>query len=201
MKNPPTQVISVVCKSKTLSHSSSQLSAVSPCWSGLGGACSHWCGGRGICWFVRRPVGLEPPAPGRWTPAWRGAARRRDQPQLQLPLTPPHPAPPLGRTHAGRKPGGQNRWNVLKKMVFKCVSLYVQKFGTSVPRVRWEPLMYQYDIYLWRQQLASLAQHKDWKQRETAWLWPGNKSANESGIDLLSKKADKGNFQNVKVLL
>lgn len=85
------------------------LSAVSPCWSGLGGACSRLCRGRGICWFVRRPVGLEPPAPGQWRPAWRGDARHRDQ--HQVPLAPPLPALllPPGRTHAGRTPGGQKR--------------------------------------------------------------------------------------------
>lgn len=104
------------------------ITATSPCWSELGGACSHWYRGRGICWFVRRPVGLELPAPGRWTPAWRGAARHRDRPQPQLSPTLPHPAlllPPR-RTHAGRTPGGQNRRNVLKKML-KCVSLGVKR--------------------------------------------------------------------------
>lgn len=86
-----------------------RLSAVSPCWSGLCGACSRWCRGRGICWFVRRPVDLEPPAPGRWTPAWRAVARRQVRRRSQVPLTPPHPALPLPphRTRAGRTPRGQ----------------------------------------------------------------------------------------------
>ena len=85
--------------------------ALSPCWSGLGGACSRWCRGRGICWFVRRPVGLELPAPGRWTPAVRGAARWGDRLWARLAATPPHPALllPVSRTHAGRKPGGQSQ--------------------------------------------------------------------------------------------
>ncbi len=119
--------INIRCKTRLVLPPSC-LSAVSPCWSELGAACSHWCRGRGICWFVRKLVDLEPPAPGRWTPAWRGAARHQDRPQPLLPPNPPHPARllHLGRTHAGRTPGGQNTRNVLKKMVFKCASVLLR---------------------------------------------------------------------------
>lgn len=87
-------------------HLHLHLSATSPCWSELAAACSRWCRGRGICWFVKRLDGLESPAPGQWTPAWRGAAQHRDRQQQQVTQTPPHLAQPPapGRTRAGRIP-------------------------------------------------------------------------------------------------
>lgn len=86
------------------------LSATSPYWSELAAACSRWCRGRGICWFVRRLDGLEFPVPAQWTPAWREAAQHQDRQHQQLTQTPLHPARPLApsRIHAGRIPGGYN---------------------------------------------------------------------------------------------
>lgn len=78
---------------------------------------------------MRRPVGLELPAPGRWTPAWRAAAHHRDRPRPQVLLTPPHPAPllPPGRTHAGTTPGGQNRRHMLRQR-YSDICLYANMY-------------------------------------------------------------------------
>lgn len=78
----------------------------SPCWSGLGEACSRWCRGRGTCWVVKRPGGPEPPALARWRPAGTEAAPRWGRPQRSATRPRPGLLLPLGRTHAGRTPGG-----------------------------------------------------------------------------------------------
>lgn len=87
------------------------LSAASPCWSEHGAACSRWCRGRGICWFARRPIDLEPPALARWTPAWRAAAHHQGRLPAPLGPSPRHPAQllPQDRTRVGRTPGEEER--------------------------------------------------------------------------------------------
>lgn len=86
----------------------------SPYWSALSVACSRSCRGRGICWFAKRPACLELPAPGRWKPAWRGAALHWEGPPWLRPLRHPRPAPLLllGTTRVGRTPRGHNKRSV-----------------------------------------------------------------------------------------
>lgn len=121
------------------------LSGTSPCWSEHAVACSHWCRGRGICWFVRRPDGLEFPVPGQWTPAWREAAQHQDRQHQQLTQTPLHPARPLapGRIHAGRIPGGYNvevvNLHILQLSANTCRANTLVSW-ISISNVCWRPL-------------------------------------------------------------